>query len=278
MSLVAADTAIEAILGLIASEGTKPVGERAHFDDVYQAAIVALRDGGRPMPAGLGRRLLEGHRLRNASIHHGSEPASGATARHLRAAIDLRNVATQGSPTLGAFAASGPVRAVAGLVEVKDVSAALTQAADSSDPTARADAAAQALEAALGRLHPPLRPRFRSAAYLNRASSYSRHGEVADLALRSDVGKLAEGIGQRLDLMEPYLMAAAVGLTPAELDAMRTVLGRPRYYGDGRVVVQRADSVKIDDAAAERAVLAVTDLVFRMWATDRFRPPDAWDR
>jgi hypothetical protein len=279
MSLVAADTAIEAILGLIASEGTKPVAERAHFDDVYEAAIVALRERGRPMPPGRGRRLLEGHRLRNAAIHHGSEPAAGAAARHLRAAGDLRTLATEGSPTLGAFAAAGPVRAVASLVGLAGVTAvakALAQATDETDPKARADAAAVALDIALSRLHPPLRPRIRSR--FTRAGTFPRRGEPADVALRHDVTELGKDVSRRLDLVEAYIIAGAVGLTAVELEGMRRVLGRPmRYIAGEDWQVRRDDDVVLDDAIVERAVLAVTDLIFRMWATDSLRPPDAWD-
>jgi hypothetical protein len=151
----------------------------------------------------------------------------------------------------------------------------LIQAADAGDVTAQADAAAIALQLALARLHPPLRPRFPRPRF-RRATSV-RRDEAADTPLRRDVVELEEALSERLSLIEAYVVARAVGSTPSELAWLRSVLGRPSWAGSAKARVVRDASIVLEEPTVERAALSVADLIFRMWAAGSFRPTDQWD-
>lgn len=261
LALVAADTAIEAALGLIAGDGPNAPRERADFEDVLAAAIAELRDHERDLPAGLPTRIRAGHRLRNAAIHHGSEPTPRAAQRAIVTATQLRDLAAAQSPLLAAFRASGPVRAVADLVGQERVSGPLRAAADALDRHEVAEAADQgaiAIDQALRLIRPALRPATTGFARMR----------LEQAGLFTEARDVLEAMDERAKLLEAWVLAMGVGLGPRELADLRDTLGSPMYTFGG-TTVHRAEKV-VDEATIDSAVLLVADVVFRLWVSDSF--------
>ena len=277
LALITADTATEAILGLLGSEGPTPPDERATFEQVYEAAVLALRDDGQELPRGLGARIRQAHRLRNMAIHHGSEPAANATERAIRAAEDLRDVATSRSPVLAAFRGAGPIVAVGGLVGRPTISLRLAQAAaalDRGDTTGAADHGAIAFDRALRLVRPPLRQPdpYRQRTRLRRSPSFT----TDPLQALNDVERALDEANKRTQQLETWVLALGVGLQPRDLAELYRVLGRPIYYlapepSDVRVV--RGPEALVQ-AEVEAALLTVADVIFRLWLSDSFAPSE----
>lgn len=271
LALVATDAASEALLGLLAVDGPEPPSRDARFEDVYQSAIKALRAVGRDFPAGLGPRLLDGHRLRNAALHIGSEPAVRAVDRAVVATRDLRNVVIAGSASLAPFQTSGPIQAIARFVKVEAVSGPLFEAdrlLREGKLDAAADQAAIAFDLALRRVDPPLRPRQGS----RHRHPLSTAGELIQTPYgRSRRPDEIGPVDDRLALVEVWVLALGVGMAPGKLEHLRTVLGAPRYSLDPPSA-RRSPDVVLTREIVEAAILEVADVVFRLWQAGGLRP------
>lgn len=272
LALVTADTAAEAILGLIAAEGTTGVAEGAHFDDVYAAAIASLRDRDVALSPGLRSRIRQTHRLRNMALHHGSEPGSRAVARAVEGVQQLRDVAVSGSPILQAFRASGPTLAVAELVGVAAIANPLRRAAAALQDEAlveAADATSIALDQTLRVVTPSLRPS---------RSPFLISDQLRRIGLGGSIENVHKETERRADAIEAWVLALGIGLQPAELAELQRLLGRPISPMRGNTTVRRRDDVVLTSSSVEAALLKTTDVVFRLWLTDALRRDEPDDR
>jgi hypothetical protein len=285
MALVTADTASEAILGLLAADGAKPLAESARWEDVLAAAANATQSQG-GIPAALAAKLRSAHRLRNMAIHHGSEPAPAAAQRAIKAARELLDLSTSRSSLLRAFGSAGPVRAVAKLVGVERLSEPLREAADAlgrGDAVATIDGAAIALDRALRLVDPPLRPADTPYNWSLRSMLRIRDGEVnhAIGELRKGINNAIKAEAAKTRLLESWVIALGIGLSPRELARLTRILGQPEITGADEttnrpvITVRRQDEAVLDLAGAEAALLAVADIVFRLWASDSLRTVEA---
>ncbi len=271
LALVATDAASEALLGLLAVDGPEPPAVNALFDDVYRGAIKALRAVERDLPAGLGGRLLDAHRLRNAALHIGSEPAGRAVARAIRATRDLRDVVIAGSPVLAPFQTSGPIQAIATYVAIDDISAPLLEAdrlLREGELAKAVDQAAFAFDQALRRVEPPLRPRQGPRV----RPPNSTAGELIQTPFgRSRRPDEIGPVDNRLAQVESWVLALGIGLPPMKLAHLRRVLGETRYYGDHREV-GRDPSIALTREVVDATILEVADVIFRLWQGGGLRP------
>lgn len=269
LALIGADTAIEAILGLLATEGPTPPPEAAEFDDVYKGAIRFLQERDTDLPQGLRTKIREGHRLRNSALHHGTEPALRAVTRAIETAEALRDFAVAQSPLLEAFSASGPIRAVARLVDISKLSDSLAAAADAQDQrewVAAADNASIALDRAL-RL---VRPRLRTEEEWWRLPLRMR--QLSDQTNR-ELGGAFDSVNKRAEALESWILSIATGLQPREIEGLQRVLGRPAYYAAGPIRINRAPQA-LGEAEIDRALLLVADVIFRLWLSESIVRPE----
>lgn len=275
LALVSADTAAEAILGLIASSGQKALADRAGFEDVLAAAEEVI-----PLKPALRARIRAAHRLRNSALHHGAEPASAAVRRAIDAASELRTVATSSSPLLEAFRTSGPVGAVAGLLADHLDIAARLQAAEAAlgagEWTVALDQAAIALESSIGRMRPALRDRWPFHRNLDRHTrrlGADREIEERVRELSRNAEEALRQVDKRFEHIEAWLLAFGLGLQPVELARLRRTLGRVSWhFAPDEPSIHRDKAVVVTAVVAEGAVLEVADVVFRMWAGGSLRP------
>ena len=269
LALVTADTANEAILGMIAASGPRPPTERDHFDQVYSLAFAVLRDSGHPMPASLSNRVLQVHRLRNLAVHLGAAPPTRMVETALRTATELRGLAIDALDVLEAFRDSGPVRAVAEIVALEAVSIPLAEAErllSSGDLEGAANQASIALDGALSRVTPALRS-WRSSR-IRTGRDWAR-----------DLKEAVEALTDRSNRMEAWIVAAGVGLTPGELDRLQRLVGSPVYTlgGPQPHSINRDPKVELTAGAVEWAVLSTADVIYRLWQNDSMRLGEAWE-
>lgn len=284
MALVMADTASEAMLGLLASGAVRAPGDSARWEDVLTAAMEATTDTG-GIPASLISRLRQTHRARNLAIHHGTDSGVETAKRAITASKDLRVLATSRSPLLTAFAQAGPIAAVAQLVDREPLTDPLMAAATclaANDITGAADAAAAALDRVLRLVDPPLRVDHRPYNWdLQQRFGYGRDPvEEALRKLRSGVEQEVKESDRRARLQEAWVVALGIGLSPRQLAGLTRTLGsRVQWTRDAESrrltwSVRRRDGESLDPRVVEAAVQTVADIIFRLWATDSLRKPD----
>ncbi len=260
LALSAADTASENVLGLLATTGPDPLSDRESWDQIYQHAIKALRAQHRNLPPGLGQRVVRAHRARNIAVHIGSEPSATEVARAIATCRDLMAFAAAGSPLLTLLAGAGPLHAVAELVTIPAVVDPLREAGDAlvaERYTEAADKAAVALEQALLRISPPIRPYF------------SRHPprfgyRVGEPRVLGDLEDYLQWADQRLGMLDEWVLSVAVGLPANELRAIRDVLGRPIFFAGGNIEVRRSEKVVLTPATVHRCALEAASMIYRL--------------
>jgi len=267
LALITADTADEAVLGLIAASGTPPPSERDTFDRIYELALAVLDERGHTMPQGLRTRLLQVHRQRNLAVHLGVEPAPRMVQTALRTATELRSLAIDSLEILEAFRTAGPVRAVAHVIAIPVISQALSEAErllGEDQLVEAADQAAIALHEALERVSPSLRTRPRGF----RIPHIDR--EVRDAL---------SGLRDRANRHEAWILATGLGLRPRELRRLQRTVGEPIYTmaGPQPHSIPRDPRVELNRPLVEWAVLTTADIIYRLWQDDSlFLSDDPW--
>ena len=279
LAVVAADTAVEATLGLLATGGRVPpaAGAMEKFAELLRLAEAALADVGSPLDIGLRDKILRLHRSRNSAIHAGVVPPETVVTMAIDAARQVVAAAARTSPLLARISDAGPVAAVAEMVEVPLIRERLVTASDALKAGNLADAAdnaALALDETLRRLDPPLRSsigRRLPTGKLATVNPYQsgRFGSVG-------IDEIARPIEDRADLMEAWVLALAVGLRPNELRDLRRVVGIVEYYGSGPKVGRRPDVV-LTAALVEGRLLTIASVVFRLVANGELRRRQPWE-
>jgi len=281
LALITADTADEAVLGLIAAAGDDPPAERAGFSEIYKLALAVLDARERPMPESMRGRVLRVHRARNMAVHLAVEPAETLVATAIRTAVELRELAIEALDVLAAFRESGPVRAVAELVGIPAVSGPLGEAERllaEGKPSEAADQAAAALHAALSRVTPGLRdwghrrPMLRNTFPGQGMSSDYRNAERA-------LEEAFVAADKRSDRLEAWILAFGLGLRPSELARLQRVVGTPIYTmgGPQPAAVNRHPDVELTPEAVTSAVLLTADVIYRLWQNDSMRAGEPWE-
>jgi hypothetical protein len=263
LSLVSADAAVEALLGMIAATGTAPPKDKESFDGLHALALKALRHRKQKLPAGLGDRLVQHHHQRNAGLHLGAEIAPEVAERAIRAARELRQLVRQLSPVLGLVDDEGAIRAVGRLTGLPKLIAQMDgadAALKANDSVGALDHAAMALYLLTQRLDPRLDP----IAFPPATGTYQE--------VDREPAELQRWVESWLEAHETWMMALALGMHPAEYRHLLGTVGIPVYYvvgADLRSEVRRAEVP--EPAACEAAVLKVADVVFRLWQIDAIR-------
>jgi|BarGraNGADG00212_1021973.scaffolds.fasta_scaffold15636_3 hypothetical protein len=261
LALVAADTASEAVLGFIATAGSTPLGDREGWDKIYDLALAALAENGRDLPPGLRARINRAHRLRNLALHVGAEPIPREAEAAVKTARDLMELASHGSPELEMIATAGPLEGVGRLVAMPPITDPLIAAAVALREKRYVDAAdkaAIALQEALARVAPPLRP----AHFRWYPSSF----------FSQPIGESLQILSHRAGLLEAWVLALGTGLRPVELAELRQVLGQPTWGANGRIDVNRDPATDLSPSAVESATSKTADVIFRLWHSDSLRP------
>jgi len=268
LALASAMAAAEAILGLLATSGGRPPSDKVLFEDLLNLAAEALRDRGKDLEPGLRARLIRTQRQRNLAMHVGTDPSPQGAARAVQTVKELRDLAVSLSDELSAFGANGPVRAVARMVGIPGIGDQLVAAADALEEhrmTDALDAAAMALDVALSRVTPPLRPPASSA--------------ISRLQFEAEHDDILHGLEERSDRLEAWLLALALGLSPAVLARLQRTLGAVTWWGGAvaRAEVSRRPNVDTSPSTTTDAILEVADIIFRLWQDDALRRGDTWD-
>ncbi|MFI5260100.1 MAG: hypothetical protein ACHQ01_10920 [Candidatus Limnocylindrales bacterium] len=275
LAVVAADAAMEAALGLVATGGPKPPDGQERYADLLGLAEVAFNEVGTPLSARLRERMVRTHRARNSALHVGAEPGERTVQAALGAARELLAIAAATSPLLEQISRVGPVQAVAELVDVFSIREALLVAAEAlgqGDLVRAADSAAIAFNGALERLDPPLRARATMPrGKLQLVSSYGPQRPIG-------IDEIIEPHEKRADLAEAWLLALAIGLRPNEVADLHRVLGHVVGFLDGRIEVRRAPEIALTPALVESSLLTVASVVFRLVANGELRLREPWEK
>lgn len=269
MALIAADTAVEGALGMVAEVGEIDVDDRAGWDEVYSAAISSFAAAGVKVPPSLRARLVRIHRQRNIALHHGSEPAPSAARHAIQAARDLQDLATTAVPSMAPLRGSGPLEAVAQMIDIEAVAGPLSRSAgylSDGDLTAAADQGAIALDETLRRTTPPLRITESPALQISRLRVREAPASLAPVWQRID-GEIGQ-VRRKAKRQEAWIIALGIGMRPAELRRLQHTLGTPIRYASGRINVERADDVDLSRDNVEAALNTVADVIFRLWFQD----------
>jgi hypothetical protein len=262
LAVVAADTACEALLSMVAARGIKPPNSEAKWPELYSAAVATFRGPlKRPMSESLMRRLKTLHSLRNAAVHDGTDPGRRAVETALSTAADLRSHAVAGLELLEVFRTAGPIALVGHLVGVEPIASALIAAEAhlaNDELIQAADEAAIALEAAIERVKPGLR------SY--RGLPYARQHERVDA--------LDNIVREQTRLHEAWILAIGLGLRPIELRRLERLLGDPQQsITESRPSnVLRREGVVLTRPLVEWAVRLLADVVFRLWLSESLSP------
>jgi hypothetical protein len=270
VALVSADTASEAILGILADHSGIVPGVKDPHEQMLQRAMATATSAGMPMSAPQARAVRLMHGRRNSVIHQGDD-ASVHDVDEAR--IVVRNLLETLSAVLPALTLlpsdAGPLRAVASQLPALDELADRMVDADSrliagDLPGARASGAI-ALAMTLRRVHPPLSyggPRWRG-------------GRPAGVPAPVVLG--LEAAAGRLRVLEQWVVPMALGLSAADYDRLSTVFGGAVLYGTGwQAEPLEADEVLPTELELRWAQAELARLVFRLWETRslRFDPSD----
>src|SRR5258708_27517722 len=124
LSIVSADAAIEAMLGMIAVS----TDDKEQFQQLYDRARQALRERGLDLPPGLDVRIQTAHRFRNTGLHLGSEVPASIARNAIKTARALRAFVRDQSEELALIDDAGLVPAIGRMSGVRAIEDALVKA------------------------------------------------------------------------------------------------------------------------------------------------------
>lgn len=268
-ALVIADTASETLLGAIANRGDEqPPRNESRQSLTSRAENVLARLEPRVLLAPVHADLDVGHRTRNDAVHHGAIPSATTVARAIAAARGLLAL----FPKIGsAFGAIPPESGLAGALAVLlDRAGAVAIAGDLRMADERllagdASAARRAAAFGLGRALHATRPSLSRAL-----GPPTTRGRDFGLELRrmgaglpaTDAGERAQ---RRLDDLEPWVIASALGVRPAQLVWLREVVGWASTGDGGSTWKHRAPDDLATMADLHRALELVAMTILRLW-------------
>jgi hypothetical protein len=260
VSLIAADTASEAALGLCSSRVAEPAKGEGFGVYLSRAKGVAkLNDR-------LVREIESVHKLRNNVVHHGAEATADDVARAIASARELLDdyVPRVLKQTRALGRGSGICDAVASLVSDHPVADHLRAAGASlakRDATAAVEHAARTFSQARVHTKPSL--------------PVGSRGSPREYLISTAMGKTRTDYGfgelsKSIERLERWVYPLALGLSPAEYEWLVDTLPHTIPGGDR---VHWLSKARPDLPTARRAVEQVAILVLRLRLADRLRDP-----
>ena len=253
-ALIAADSACETLLGILGSWSPKPLPREPKFEELVTRAADAASTAGHPIPVALLSDLRSSHARRNMVVHHGGT-ATGADAA---LAADCARKLTELLPKVGTGfgelpPGAGVVSGIASLISAPDLAAHLhagEAALVAGDAAGVADEAARAFTAILGRLEPSMQ-------------TDRRHDHSFALREFGNARRAVEELYKSIDAIEGWVLALALGMTPASYRRLRRVIGMHIRYLGGNDSIHRGTEPNL--AEARWALVIVAETAFRMW-------------
>lgn len=266
-ALIAADASSETFLSLIGAGSSLPVKNKTlpNREELIARANDMLGQAKSSIEAGHLADLRSTHSLRNHVVHHGARAGNTEAARACAAARVLGELLPMvgAAPTVVA-SGGGVASAVAEVVHVPDVSDELRigdQAFIAGDEGAVADAAGYALWRLLALTSPPLRVTSQTSL----PSAQPDYRDKVGKQMVRDIG----GVREQLDELRAWVVAPALGITPAAFTRLIAVVGWYSAFDTGS---PRGDEVRRKEptsmADARWALEQVAEVAFRLWQTD----------
>jgi hypothetical protein len=249
-ALVSADTASEAIMGILADFSGQPSGKRDAHEDLLGRSQDMATQAGSPMTPTLVRSIRLTHSRRNAIVHQGDEAAPRDVEEGLIVVRELLAVLAASIPFLTQLSAgSGVLTAVSTLVDAPELAERLASADEVRDWRTALEHASVALAMALGRVVPPLGGTRRT--HMPRLDRDRALDEAFDVTNR------------RISRLDAWLVPMALGMVPVDYQRLVESIGGATETLDGKwhprvsKDATEADSRWILDELAR--------VVFRLW-------------
>jgi hypothetical protein len=265
IALITADTAIEAMLGLMSSRVLDPLDTHSFGTYLKRAAAVSR------MPDHDHRELNAIHKIRNGAIH----TASGVSADDvLRATSAARRVLDTYVPrVLKQTRALGPGRgladAVASVIEPHPIAhwlSAAQQAVAKRQGKEALQASARAFVAVKHFATPGLPSTHSHVDGMEVARQLGALARGKDTRLEARVNDLSSGVRQ----LESWVVPIALGLSPPEYQRLQSDL--PRLRGEDQIAVWEAEHDP-DLGTATRSLELISTIALRLSLNEMLRYP-----
>jgi hypothetical protein len=260
MGLIGAHAACEAMLGLMI--GPLPYARGQPADERYFPVLLELAAAkAHPrLSQSLRGDLMTMHHARNGFVHGGQS----VDASELDRAIDAAHALAEHVPLPGHGRLVGTSTVVADIIQIEAVGMWLRHADEMRRAGRRrlsADGIARALDAALDRTVPRVRTRTGVTTMRNlREMKEISAGRGIDHDLRTTT--------QAIDSLTRWVFPLALGMPPATIEYVRSVVGRERGVdiGGRPQPIQRPSdhAPSLDDL--RRATAIVNRIILRLWA------------
>lgn len=254
-ALVAADSACEAVLGILGTWSALALKPEPKYHELLERAIDATNQAGTAMTVGLLSDLRTTRATRNTVMHHGATATPAQAALACQSARRLLDALPAVSASFGALqSGSGIVTAIASLFTAPEVTEQLVlgeRALSAGDAVGAADAAVRAHTALLFRLDPPIGSRdpVRLSPFDGKELGRTR--------------KYIEELGETVAELQGWVSAAAMGLGPVTYRRLRKTLGYHAQFIGGNDAIRREQEPTLEEA--RQALITVAEMSFRVW-------------
>lgn len=253
-SLIAADSACEAVLGILGTWSTLSLKPEPKYHELLDRAMDATTKAGSPLDLGLLADLRTTRATRNTVMHHGATAAAAQAALACQCARRLLDILPAVSTSFGMLQpGSGIVTAIASLLTAPEVTEQLTlgeNALAEGQAIEAADAAARAHTALLFRLDPTIGSR--------------RPGRLSpfDGKELGRTRKYIEELGETVAELQGWVSASALGMAPVTYRRLRKTLGYHAQFIGGNDLIRREKEPTIEEARL--ALVTVAEMAFRL--------------
>jgi hypothetical protein len=254
-SLIAADSACEAVLGVLGTWSALSLKPEPKYHELLERAIDAAKKAASPLNVGLLADLRTTHATRNTVMHHGATATATQAALACQCARRLLDVLPVVSTTFGVLQpGAGIVSAIASLINAPALTAQLAlgeRALAAGQALETADAASRAHTALLSRLDPPIGRRHPGRLSPSDGKELGR------------TRRYIEDLGETVAELQGWMSAAAMGLEPVTYRRLRRTLGLHVRYLGGNDSIRRAQEPTL--AESRLALVTVAEMAFRLW-------------
>jgi hypothetical protein len=254
-SLIAADSACEAVLGILGTWSALSLKQEPTYNGLMGRAIDAASQAGSSLNVGLLADLRTTRATRNTAMHHGATATAAQAALACQCARRLLDVLPAVSTRFGALQpGAGIVTAIASLINAPDLAEQFAlgeRALAAGEAVEAADAASRAHSALLYRLDPPM--------------GREHPGPLSPFDLR-ELGRgrrYIEGLGESVVELQGWVNASALGLEPVKYRKLRKTLGLHLQFAGGTDAIRREQVPTLE--ASRLALVTVAEMAFRLW-------------
>jgi hypothetical protein len=251
-SLIVADTATEAVLGLLASDSPTPSKAKEAYEAWLQDAALAAG-----MNKGLVTEIRNVHELRNQAAHNGYEAHERDAERATQVAREVLGLVPLVLERFGRLASgAGVASAVASVIEPHPAASALVDAQlalSGGKNQAALEAISVAHYIAIASIEPSL-PHLPTGPVGMRSTA-----DVASQVLMTRLQPVEESIRA----IERWLTPIALGIRPAEYSRLRRLLPLPLAIAQGLNAYHWPTEPEPDQA--RWAVERISTLILRLW-------------